>query len=367
MIEEQLSGDTLERLSSAIGADPETTGRATSAAIPTILASLANLASNDDGAKKLAGALNSLDSNSLGSLGQLLGGDTGALVNKGMSLLSSSLGENMLANISGAISRFAGLDTGMVRKLVAMLAPVVLGKVASQWKAQGGTPSALTGLMAEQKRYLPDSMPAGFSLEDVPGLAGAKEAFRTVGQTTRRTAESADRAAPSLASWLLPIAGLLLVAFLLWQFLKPRPETGSVAQQTGAQQPAQGERVTAMKPAVPNLPGMPNVTSLTEELNTTFKSIGETFVSIKDAASAEAAAPKLEELSAKIDSIKAMMAKLPETGRTTLQTVVNDQLNPIKEQAQQALDIPGLSERVQALINQIVRKLEEWHVIQPAG
>jgi hypothetical protein len=366
MIEEQLSGDTLERLSSAIGADPETTGRATSAAIPTILASLANLASNDDGAKKLAGALNSLDSNSLGSLGQLLGGDTGALVNKGMSLLSSSLGENMLANISGAISRFAGLDTGMVRKLVAMLAPVVLGKVASQWKAQGGTPSALTGLMADQKRYLPDSMPAGFSLDDVPGLAGAKEAFRTVGQATRRTAESAERTAPSLASWLLPIAGLLLVAFLLWQFLKPQPETGLTAQQR-SQQTSQAERVTAMKPAVPDLPNLPSTTQLTNELNTTFRSIGETFTSIKDAASAEAAAPKLEELSAKIDSIKAMMAKLPETSRTALQTAVNDQLNPVKEQAQRALDIPGLSERVRTLITQIMRKLEEWHIIQPAG
>jgi hypothetical protein len=91
--------------------------------------------------------------------------------------------------------------------------------------------------------------------------------------------------------------------------------------------------------------------------------MGETFASITDAASAEAAAPKLEELSTKIDTIKRAMAQLPETGRTTLQRVVDQQLNPMKEQAQKALDLPGLSERIRALITQIVRKLEEWHII----
>jgi hypothetical protein len=367
MIEEQLSGNTLDKLSSVLGADPDTTSRAASAAVPTILAALANLASNDDGLRKLTGALNNVDSSGVSGLGQLLSGDTGGLLNKGMSLLSSLFGENMLTSISSAIGRYSGLDSGIVRKLIAMLAPAVLGKVASQWKAQGGTPSALAGLMAEQKRYLPDAMPAGFSMEDVPGLAGAQEAYRAVGQVPRRTAESAERAAPSLASWLLPIAGLLLVGILLWQFMKPRPEAGPTAQQTGAQQPTQSERVTAMKPAVPDTPSLPSVAQLTDELNTTFSSIGETFASIKDAASAEAAAPKLEELSRKVDSIKAMMARLPETGRTTLQTVVQDQLTPVKEQAQQALDLPGLSERIRTLINQIVRKLEEWHIIQPAG
>jgi hypothetical protein len=367
MIEEQLSGDTLDRLSSAIGADPETTGRAASAAVPTMLGSLANLASSDDGARKLSGALNDVDTSGQGGLGQLLGGDTGALLNKGMGMLSSLFGENTIANIAGAISRYSGLDAGMVRKLVAMLAPIVLGKMAAQWKAQGGTPSALAGLMAEQKQYLPDAMPAGFSMEDVPGLSDAQEAFRSAGQATRRTAESAERASPSIASWLLPVAGLLVVAFLLWQFLKPEPETGPTAQQTATSETAQGERVTAMKPAVPDTPNVPSATQLTEELNTTFNSVRETFTSIKDAASAEAAAPKLEELSAKIDAIKTRMAQLPQTGRTTLQTVVQEQLNPIKERAQQALNAPGLSDRVRTLINQILRKLEEWHIVQPTG
>ena len=104
MIEEQLSGDSLERLSSAIGADPDTTGRATSAAVPTMLASLANLASNDEGARRLAGALNNVDTSALGGLGQVLSGDTGALLNKGAAISATSLRRRSLGEKAAIVA-----------------------------------------------------------------------------------------------------------------------------------------------------------------------------------------------------------------------------------------------------------------------
>jgi hypothetical protein len=61
------------------------------------------------------------------------------------------------------------------------------------------------------------------------------------------------------------------------------------------------------------------------------------------------------------------MARLPEAGRTTLQQTVQQQLGPIKEQAQSTLSLPGLSDRIKQLITEIVRKLEEWNVIQRTG
>jgi Bacterial protein of unknown function (DUF937) len=369
LIEDQLSGGLLDKLSSVLGTDPDTTGRAASAAVPTLLAGLVNLASNDDGVRKLSSTLNNLDSSGLGNIGQLLSGDSSSLLSKGTSLVASLFGDNMFSNIAGAIGRFAGWDTGISRKLIAFLAPLVLGKVASQWKSQGGTPHALTSMLAEQKRYIPDSMPAGYSLDDVPGWTGAKDTIRAATHTTptpRRTGESVERAAPSIASWLLPLAGLLLVGFLLWQFLRTRQEPAPTARDTTTQP----DRVTAMKPAVPDttaVPAMPNVTQLRDELNTTFRTMGETFTSIKDAASAEAAAPRLEELSAKIDALKTSMAALPEAGRTTLQTAVREQFDTVKQQAEQTLNVPGLSERIRTLITQILRKLEEWNIIAPTG
>jgi hypothetical protein len=170
--------------------------------------------------------------------------------------------------------------------------------------------------------------------------------------------------APSAMNWILPVAGVLLVGLLLWQFMKSRSEAGRDVAQSAAKQ---AQQVTAMKPAVPETPNLPSVSVLTDELNSTFKTLGETFSRIKDAASAEAAAPKLEELSSKIDAIKKTMAALPEAGRVTLQKVVADQLKPIKDSAQQTLSLPGLSERIKLVINQIITKLEEWQVIKTTG
>ena len=364
LIEEQLSSNVLGKLSSALGTDPEATSQAVTAAVPTLLAGLAKLGSSDDGVKKLTGVLGGLDSSSVGGFAQMLGGDTSSLLNKGTGLLGSLFGDSMIGTAAAAISRFAGVDAGIVKKLIAFLAPMVLGKVATQWKSQGGTPSALTSLLAEQKRYIPDSLPAGFSLDSIPGMSDAKEYVRSATDSTRRAAETVQSAAPSAKSWLLPVAGVLVVGFLLWQFLKPRPEAGRETAQTTA---SQGERVTAMKPPVPDMPNLPSMSQMTDELNSTFKMLGETFASIKDAASAEAAAPKLEELNAKIDTIKKTMAQLPETGRAALQKLVVDQLKPMKDQAQQAVSLPGLSERIKLLINQIITKLEEWQVIKTTG
>jgi hypothetical protein len=281
-----------------------------------------------------------------------------------MGMLNSLFGNSMLNNFASSIGKFAGIDPAIVQKLVAVIAPFVLGKVATQWRSEGGTPSALTNLLSEQTRYIPDSLPAGFSLDQIPGLSGATDAVRAASHTTRRAAETAGRAAPSMASWLLPLAAILVGAFLLWQMLKPRPE--APVDVAGATETA-ADRVTAMKPAIPDMPDVPSASELTEQLKGTFKTLTETLAGIKDAASAEAAAPKLEELNAKIDSMKKMMAQLPETARTTLEPVIKEGLDPIKTEAQRTLTLPGLSDKIKQLIGQILRKLEDWQIIEKTG
>ena len=361
VITDQLSGETLGKLSGLLGTDSETVGTAASAAVPALLSGLSGLASNADGAKKLTSVLGGLDASSIGNFANMLGGNTSSMLQNGGGLLGSLFGDGMISTAANAISRFSGLNAGAAKTLLSYLMPLVLGKVVGQWKTQGGTPAALTSLFAEQKRNISDAVPAGFSLGEIPGVGVAREAVRTASDTARRTAETAGRAAPSMASWLLPLAAVLVVGFLLWYFLKPRPATvPAVAQKTATE----GERVTAMKPALPDMPSMPNASQLSGDLTGLFKSVTETFAGIKDAASAEAAAPKLEELSAKIDAMKKALGTLPEAGRTTLQRVIDDQLSPIKEQAQRTLNVPGLSDRVKAIISQVLQKLEDWHLVE---
>src|SRR5262249_13781913 len=125
--------------------------------------------------------------------------------------------------------------------------------------------------------------------------------------------------------------------------------------------------VTAMKPVIPDATSKLSATELTDQLNSTFKSLGETFTGIKDAASAEAAAPKLEELSAKIDTLKKTIGQLPESARATLNASAEAGLKPLKEQAQRAMNLPGLSDQIKTLIQSVVRKLEDWKIIDRAG
>jgi hypothetical protein len=244
--------------------------------------------------------------------------------------------------------------------VLAFITPTILGKLATQWKSQGGTPAALSSLLNDQARYIPDSLPSGFSLDDIPGLTGAADTVRAAAHTTRRAADTAARSAPSLASWLLPLAGALALAFLLWQIFKPRPGERPDATQTASRE---AETVTAMRPTLPDV-DIPDVSTATEEIGSTFRSLNESFANIRDAASAEREIPKLEELSAKIDTMKTAMARLPEAGRTTLQTTINESLVPLKEQAQKTLAVPGLTERFKQLITQIIRNLEDWQLIR---
>ena len=75
LITDQLSGDALNKLSSLLGADSDSTATAAHAAVPSLLTGLAGLASQGDGAKRLAEALGGLDPN-MGNISQLLGGDS---------------------------------------------------------------------------------------------------------------------------------------------------------------------------------------------------------------------------------------------------------------------------------------------------
>src|SRR5262245_23254569 len=226
---DQLSGDNLDRLSSQLGTSPKAANAAVSAAVPTILSSLAGLAANHDGAKKLSSALGGLDLGKLASFASLLGGDRNTVAQQGQNLLGSLFGDSLVSNIASSIGRYAGLDAGTTKTLLSFIMPFILGKVAGTWQNKGGSPSALQGLLADQKESIADALPGGFSLGSIPGLPSADAALRTAGRAAsaageaatdagRRAVGAANRAAgaaadatTSLLSWLLPLAALVLL------------------------------------------------------------------------------------------------------------------------------------------------------------
>jgi len=362
----QVSGDALGKLSSLVNSDGNTTRSAISAAVPTVLASLAGLAGTKDGANKLASALGNLDTKGLGDLSGMLAGGAGDLVQKGGGLLSSLLGNTLVANIASAVGRYAGLGADSAKTLISSLFPTILGLVAGQWKNQGGNIGALSSLFADQKKNIANALPDGFSLASIPGLGDVASALDMTGDSLRmvgdRAAESATRGAQAAQKtsqtalgWLAPLAAIALVGAGLWYFLRNREQP--VAVERPAAPRADGPEIrTALRPVVPPVLDPSNVASVTNELNGVFTGAIDDLSSVRDAASAAAAMPKLSALNGRIDSIRAVLDRMPEAGQAAVGKLIDDHTAPLKELATKVVAIPG-AERLRPVIDGITTKL----------
>jgi hypothetical protein len=365
---DQLSGSALGQLGSLLGTDTETTERAATAAVPSLLSALSGLASTDDGARKLTNTLEGLDTGGLGNIAQMLGGNSGSVLSKGNSLLGSLFGDSLTSGLAGALSRYSGLSSSVIKNMLGYLTPLVLGKVATQWRNQGGTSNALKSLFADQRENIADAVPAGFSLADIPGVGEVKKAaYNTV-----RKATPEPVSAGSPAMWLIPLAIALLGGYFLWQYMSRRPGVEQAASntvrttaddvRTTVDQTARttADEVRAMKPVVPDGIDVPSITGVRDELTGMFKSLDTAFTDIRDAASAERAMPALRELNTKIDTMNQTLTRLPEAGRATLRPVIEEQVNAVAEKARAASAIEGIGAEIKALIQEILAKLTRW-------
>jgi hypothetical protein len=351
-IMDQLTGGAIDQLGSLLGTNAETTERAATAAVPSLLSALSGMMSSDDGARKVTNALNGLDTSGFGNIAQMLGGNSSSVLSTGTSLLSSLFGDSMTSGLASTLSRFTGLNSGIVKTLLAYLTPLVLGKVANQWKNQGGTSQALKSLFAEQRDNIANAVPAGFSLADI---SDANDIRKPVYATTH-TRDREPVAARSPLSWLVPAALALLGGFVLWQFLsRPRPNE-AVAEKVETA----GDNVTAMKPVLPETIDVSNVASVRDGLGGIFKSLDTTFTDIRDAASAERAAPALRDLDAKIDAMNQMLSQLPESSRATLRPLIEEQVKVATEKAKAASSVEGVGAEIKAILQGIIAKITKW-------
>lgn len=164
LVQQQLTPDRINEISSAIGADPATTQQAVSAAIPMIVGGMAAHAATPAGAATIenesannAGILGQLGGMMSGSGGGggLLGGLAGMVEGAGGSgglggmlggsgggglggMLGSAAAGGILGKIFGGnhaavtdgVTQASGLDTAKTTKLLMILAPIVLAAVA---------------------------------------------------------------------------------------------------------------------------------------------------------------------------------------------------------------------------------------------
>lgn len=116
---------------------------AVGAAIPFLLSAL-NKNAQSGGANGIENALNQHDGSVLDNLSGFLG--QGGNMQDGLGILGHVLGANQ-QTVANNIGKQSGLDSGQMIKILALVAPIVMGFLGKQKQAQGVKSDGIAGLL----------------------------------------------------------------------------------------------------------------------------------------------------------------------------------------------------------------------------
>lgn len=151
LVQQQLTPAMINQISSAIGADPATTQQAVDAALPMMVGGMAAHAATPDG----AAAIQSESANHAGILGQLggmlggggLGGMLGSAAAGG--ILGKIFGSNHGA-VADGVTQASGLDSQATKRLLMILAPIVLAAVAHHRSTTNASPAEMGNVLQQE-------------------------------------------------------------------------------------------------------------------------------------------------------------------------------------------------------------------------
>jgi Bacterial protein of unknown function (DUF937) len=352
-----LTPDMIGRIAAALGLDRNNAQSAIGAAVPALLAGLAGVAAQPGGPQRLAEAAKQ-EAGTLSKISGLLGaGSQSSLIERGSQMLTSLFGGQNQTALAGAVGKVAGLGQGASSSLLGMLAPVVMGTIAQQQGTRGLDAGSIAGFLSSQKDNIAAALPSGLGnllhgtgLLDSLGSAArtataagnetaraAASATYAVGNAGQRAATATASAVPKWLYWLIP--ALAAAALLFYMFARP---TEHVVQQTPA-------------PAVPSL--TVSGLDLGKQVTDSISSLRTTLGGITDAASAQAALPRLREVTAQVDKVSGMVGQLTPAQRKVLAGFASPLMPTINQLFDKVLAIPGVAEILKPAIDALKAKL----------
>ena len=359
-----LSPDMILRIASFLGLDRSVVQKAVGGAVPALLSSLADLASTPNGARQLTNTLAQQQPGSLESLKGLIGGSgQETLAQTGSSMLSGLLGGGATDTMAQTIGKFAGIGEGSGKALVGMLAPVILGALGQQQRSAGLDASGLASLLGSQKEQIAAAIPSGLAdqlsaagLIDKAGaslrsagsrMAGASE--RTIASASHSTYATTSAASSQWPYWL---AGLAILGGLAWYALgRPSNETVAQLPPPAAVQPTTG--TVGMAPADLTVEGK----NLATQFNSSIGALKSVLPGITDAASAEAALPKLREATAQLNEVNKLAGKLTPEGKSALAKLIAAATPAINQMCDKVIATPGVGGIAQPAIDDLRSRL----------
>lgn len=367
-----LTPDMIAKIASALGLDRSVAQKAIGGAVPALLAGLADVASTPNGARQLSSTLAQQQSGSLDSLKSLIGGSgQNTLAETGSSMLSGLFGGGTLDAIAQSIGKFAGVDGGSIKSLLGVLGPVVLGALGQQQRSGGLDASGLASLLGSQKDQIAAAIPSGLAdqlgaaglIDTVAGnlrsgTAAASAAGSRIAGASESTVAGASRAAYAATSaassqWPYWLAALVVVAGLAW-FASGRQTGETVADlpRPAATQPATG--TVGMAPSDLTIGGV----NLANQVNSSVGTLRSVLPTITDAASAQAALPKLREATTKLNEVSNLATKLTPEGKSALAKLIAAATPTINQMCDKVLATPGVGDIAKPAIDELRGKLD---------
>lgn len=191
LLNSDLGKTIINGVSSQTGQSESKTGSVLTMALPVLMQAMKQNAATPQGAEGLMSALNSKhDGSILDNLGGLFdGGVDSNVLDDGSKILGKVLG-NKQQNVTNALSKKAGVDSGSVAQILKVAAPILMGVLGKQTRQQkvsspSGIESLLGGLLGgnspqTQQSFLESMLDAdgdGSVIDDVAGmvLGGGKK------------------------------------------------------------------------------------------------------------------------------------------------------------------------------------------------
>jgi hypothetical protein len=350
-----LTPEMVGRIATALGLDRALVQSAINAAVPGLLAGFSGVATQPGGPQKLVEAAKQ-ETGTLGKFADMLGGGSqSTFIERGSQLLTSLLGAGDQSALVSAIGQFAGLGQGKSGSLLGMLAPIVMGTIAQQQSPRGLDASSIANLFASQKDNIAAALPADFGkllggTDLLNSLGGAARSAVSAGTQATRAAgaaanvvgnasQRAGAAATTSYSWLYWLIPIVAIAALLAYFLtKP---TEQVAQQ--------GATIAQ------NL--MVGGVDVSKQVTDSIANLRSTLGGVTDAASAEAALPKLRDITTQIDQVDELIGRMTPEQRKLLAGLVSPLMPTLNQLFDKVLAIPGVSDVLKPTIDLIKAKL----------
>ena len=187
-----LGGAPAGQIANQVGADSSTVQQVIAMGLPLLISALSRNASTQQGAESLTNALQKDHDGSV--LGNLPGYVAKPDIQDGEAILGHVLG-GQLGDAQAGISKASGLNPEVVGKILAMLAPVVLGYLGQQVRSNQLDASGVGNMVRQEEQYIEKQPPS-----ELGQLLGV---FLDQNQDGSVADDAANVGMKMLQSWLL--------------------------------------------------------------------------------------------------------------------------------------------------------------------